>query len=168
MTKDREHSDLRQGDLVVKGGLRLRISGRTHLLGHLQDKTELPRRLDIEGSASTYLREALAKICRGSIGAVDGTDDLKPSWSDDPTRARSGFARHCGAGEPTSAAYWDAGIFFGTHAWGDEKGREDAGSLAGHEHEPDDEGAQVDRVLSDRDQHFRARSRGARAPRAAS
>ena len=91
MTKDREHSDLRQGDLVFRGRLRVPISGRTHHLRHLQERTKLQQRLDIEGknSTSTYLREVLTQLYAfyDPVGPADGTEILKHPRADHLAKA---------------------------------------------------------------------------------
>ncbi len=91
MTIGREQSDFSQGDLVFRGCLRVPISGRTHHLRHLQERTKLQQRLDIEGknSTSTYLREVLTQLYAlyDPVGPADGTEILQHPRADHPAKA---------------------------------------------------------------------------------
>ena len=91
MTIGREQSDFNQGDLVFRGRIRVPISGRTHHLRHLQERTKLQQRLDIEGknTTSTYLREVLTQLYAfyDPVGPADGTKILKHPRADHPAKA---------------------------------------------------------------------------------
>ena len=121
MTIGREQSDFSQGDLVFRGRLRVPISGRTHHLRHLQERTKLQQRLDVEGknSTSTYLREELTQLYAfyDPVGPADGTEGYRHPRKNPPTksdcvdqhrykgRVKSRFYRYS---DVLTAIAWDA------------------------------------------------------------